>query len=69
MKTCAHCGSSMADAAPRCLSCGVGVEGDVIGDVRRTVDQPMGERRASLISVLIFVTLLLAAVLVFLQTW
>ncbi len=69
MKACAHCGAGMADSAPRCLSCGVAVEGDSIGDVFRTVDKPLGEKRASLAGALIFVTLLLAAVLVFVGMW
>lgn len=66
MKSCAHCGQSMADAAARCLKCGVAVEGDRVGDVFRTVDKPLGEKRTSLMAVLIFVTLLLTAVLVYL---
>lgn len=65
MKACAHCGNSLADAAPRCLKCGVAVEGDVIGDVFRTVDKPLGER-VSMGGVVIFVALLLTAVLVYL---
>lgn len=65
MKACAHCGHSLADAAPRCLKCGVAVEGDVIGDVFRTVDRPLGGR-VPLAGVMIFAALLLAAVLVYL---
>ena len=65
MKACAHCGQSMADAAARCLKCGVAVEGDVIDDVFRTVDRPLGER-VSVVGVVIFVALLLTAALVYL---
>lgn len=65
MKGCAHCGTSMPDAAARCLSCGMAVEGDVVGEVFRTVDMPMGTS-VSLVAVLIFSVLLLAAAAVYL---
>jgi hypothetical protein len=53
----------MADSAARCLKCGVAVEGDVVGEVFRTVDQPLGEGSSPdrLLAVLIFSVLLLAA--------
>ena len=68
MKACAHCGASLADAAPRCLKCGVAVEGEVVGEVFRTVDRPLGEanRPVQILPVLVFAMLLLAAAVVYL---
>jgi hypothetical protein len=57
----------MADAAARCLKCGMAVEGDVVGEVFRTVDQSLGEEPGPnrLVAVLIFSVLLLAAAAVY----
>jgi hypothetical protein len=67
MKACAHCGETMADASPRCLKCGMAVEGDVVGEIFRTVDQPLGEGGGPnrILAVLIFSVLLLAAAAVY----
>jgi hypothetical protein len=68
MMACAHCGASMPDAAARCLKCGVRVEGDVVGDVFRTVDRPIGPEAGPgrVLAVLIFAILLLTAAAVYL---
>lgn len=68
MKACAHCNAQMPDAAARCLKCGVRVEGDIVGDVFRTVDTPLGPEAGPgrLLAVLAFATLLLAAAVVYL---
>ena len=68
MKACAHCGTQIPDAAARCLNCGVRVEGDVVGDVFRTTDQPLGPQGGPnrLLAVLAVSVLILAAAVVYL---
>ena len=68
MMACLHCGAQMPDAAARCTQCGVRVEGDRVGDVFRTVDQPLGNKigPGQLLGVLFFVVLLLTAAVVYL---
>jgi hypothetical protein len=57
----------MPDAANRCLKCGVR-EGDIVGEVFRTVDRPLGSAAGPLrlLGVLAFAVLLLAAAVVYL---
>jgi uncharacterized membrane protein YvbJ len=41
MKSCFHCGETLADVAYRCTKCGVGIS-EQVTKIKRTVDLPFG---------------------------